>query len=142
MRGKLVSAIEEVTASSCRMALEYEIDIEKSLGKTPDPDGLVPHFISYDMHWLERGTANDSLTGHGAIMSSKAKKVLDYSCANKLCRNCESARSKGKELAHHDCRRNHKKSLKSMEPEVGVRLFNDALFSLGMMTAPSLLHVG
>lgn len=119
-------AIEEVAASSCRMALENEIDIEKSLGKTPDPDGLVPLSISYDMQWLKRGRANDSLTGHGAIMGSKTKKVLDYSCANKLCRICESARSKGKEPAHHDCRQNHKGSSKSMEPEVGVRLFNDA----------------
>lgn len=78
------------------------------------------------MQWLKRGRANDSLTGHGAIMGSKTKKVLDYSCANKLCRICESARSKGKEPAHHDCRRNHSGSSKSMEPEVGVGLFNDA----------------
>ena len=108
------------------MALQDEIDIEKSHGKTPDPDGLLPLSISYDMQWLKRGKANDSLTGHGAIMGSKTKKVLDYSCANKLCRICESARSKGKEPAHHDCRQNHKGSSKSMEPEVGVRLFKDA----------------
>ena len=69
---------------------------------------------------------NDSLTGHGAIMGSKTKKVLDYSCANKLCRICEGARSKGKDPIYHDCRQNHKGSSKSMEPEVGVRLFNDA----------------
>ena len=31
------------------------------------------------MQWLKRGRANDSLTGHGAIMGSKTKKVLDYS---------------------------------------------------------------
>ena len=59
-------------------------------------------------------------------MGSKTKKVLDYSCANKLCRICESARSKGKEPAHHDCRQNHNGSSKSMEPEVGVGLFNGA----------------
>ena len=119
-------AIEEVAASSCKMALENEIDIEKYLGKTPDPDGLVPLTISYDTQWLKRGRANDSLTGHGAIMGSKTKKVLDYSCANKLCRICESARSKGKEPAHHDCCRNHNGSSKLLEPEVGVGLFNDA----------------
>ncbi|CAH3174474.1 unnamed protein product [Porites lobata] len=78
------------------------------------------------MQWLKRGRANDSLTGHGAIMGSKTKKVLDYSCPNKLCSICESARSKGKDPAYHDCRQNHKGSSKSMEPEVGVRLFNDA----------------
>ena len=42
------------------------------------------------------------------------------------CRICESARSKGKEPAHHDCRQNHKGSSKSLEPEVRVRLFKDA----------------
>ena len=108
------------------MALENEIDIEKYLGKTPDPDGLVPLTISYDTQWLKRERTNDSLTGHGAIMGSKTKKVLHYSCANKLCRICESARSKGKEPAHHDCCRNHNGSSKLLEPEVGVGLFNDA----------------
>ena len=34
------------------------------------------------------------------------------------CRTCESARSKGKDPAYHDCRQNHKGSSKSMEPEV------------------------
>ena len=52
------------------MALQDEIDIEKSHGKTPDPDGLLPLSILYDMQWLKRGRANDSLTGHGAIMGS------------------------------------------------------------------------
>ena len=46
------------------MALQDEIDIEKSHGKTPDLDGLLPLSISYDMQWLKRGRANDSLTGH------------------------------------------------------------------------------
>lgn len=119
-------AIEEVAANSCSMALENEIDLEKSSGRAPDSDDLFPLSVSYDMQWLKRGRANDSLTGHGAIMGSKTKKVLDYSCANKLCRICESARSKGKDPAYHDCRQNHKGSSKSMEPEVRVRLFNDA----------------
>ena len=108
------------------MALENEIDLEKSSGGAPDSDDLFPLSVLYDMQWLKRGRANDSLTGHGAIMGSKTKKVLDYSCANKLCRICESARSKGKDPASHDCRQNQKGSSKSMEPEVGVSLFNDA----------------
>ena len=74
------------------------------------------------MQWLKRERANDSLTEHRAIMGSKTKKkVLDYSCANKLCRICESAQSNGKEPAHHDCCQNQKGS-----SEVGVRLFRDS----------------
>lgn len=57
------------------MALENEIDTEKSLEKTPDPDGLVPLFISCDMQLLKRGKASDSLTWHTAIMGSKTKQT-------------------------------------------------------------------
>ena len=43
-------ANEEVAASSFRMALENEIEIEKSLGKTPDPDGLpsTSHYFIFN----------------------------------------------------------------------------------------------
>ena len=103
-------AIEEVANNSCQMVLENEIQIEKANGGTPDPDGLMPISVSYDMQWLKRGRANDSLTGHGAIMGSKTKKVVDFSCANKLCRICEAAQAKGEKPSHHDCRQNHKGS--------------------------------
>ena len=83
------------------LALQYgvrnEIDLEKSRERAPDPDDLFPLSVSYDMQWLKRGRAT-----------------------------CESARSTGKDPAYHDCRQNLKDSSKSMEPEVGVRLFNDA----------------
>lgn len=65
------------------MVLEKEIEIEKAIGGTPDPDGLMPISVSYDMQWLKRGRANDSTTGHGAIMWSKTKNVVDFSCVTK-----------------------------------------------------------
>ena len=120
-------AIEEVAANSCSMALENEIDLEKSSGRAPDSDDLFPLSVSYDMQWLKRERANDSLTGHGAIMGSKTKKVLDYSCANKLCRIFESARSKGKDPAYHDCRQNHKGSSKSMYVNLYLNTVNHQL---------------
>ena len=119
-------AIEEVASNSCQMVLENEVEIEKANGRTPDHDGLMPLSVSYDMQWLKRGRANDSLTGHGAIMGSKTKKVLDFSSANKLCCTCEAAWSNGKEPGQHDCRQNHTGSSKSMEAEVGVRLQSSA----------------
>ena len=72
--GEIGLAVEEVAANFFRMALQNEIDIEKSHGKTPDPDGLLPLYISYAMQWLKRGRANDSMTRDGAIMGSKTKK--------------------------------------------------------------------
>ena len=71
-------AVEAVAANSCDMVLENEIEIEKAAGKVPDEDGLLPLAVSYDMQWLKRGRANDSLTGHGAIMGSKTKQIISF----------------------------------------------------------------
>lgn len=75
-------AIEEVASNSCQMVLGNEVEIEKANGRTPDHDGLMPLSVSYDMQWLKRRRANDSLTGHGAIMRYKTKKVLHFSSPN------------------------------------------------------------
>ena len=119
-------AIEAVAANSCEMALENETEIEKTNGKVPDEDGLLPLAVSYDMQWLKRGKANDSLTGHGAIIGSKTKQIISFASANKVCRICDNAKSKGVKAARHDCRLNHKGSSKSMEAQVGVKLFSEA----------------
>ena len=94
------------------MVLENEIEIEKASGTVLDKDGLLPISVSYDMQWLKWGSANDSLTGHGALMGSKTKKVIDFASVNKFCRICESANSNGVEPNEHDCRLSHKKLFK------------------------------
>jgi len=71
-------AIEEVANNSCQMVLENEIQIEKANGGTPDPDGLMPISVSYDMQWLKRGRANDSLTGMGQSWGQKQRKLLTF----------------------------------------------------------------
>ena len=58
------------------MVLENEIEIEKAT--VPGEDGLLPLSVSYDMQWLKRGKANNSLTGHGAIMDSKTNQVINF----------------------------------------------------------------
>lgn len=116
-------AIEEVATNSCQMVLEDEIYQAENNGKIRGDDGLMPLSVSYDMQWLKWGRANNSLTGHGAIMGTHTKKVLDFASANKFCRICEASKSKGKEPGCHDCRINHTGSSKSMEAAVGVRLF-------------------
>ena len=59
-------------------------------------------------------------------MGSKTKRVINFASANKFCRICDNAKSKRIQPAKHDCRLNHKGSLKSMEPQVGVKLFSEA----------------
>ena len=107
------------------MVIENEIEIEKASGTVLDKDGLLPISVSYDMQWLKQGRANDSLTGHGAVMGSKTKKVIDFASVNKFCRICDLANSKGVEPNEHDCRLSHKGSSKSMEAEEGVKLFKE-----------------
>ena len=89
-------AIEEVAINSCQMVLEDEIYQAENNGKIRGDDGLMPLSVSYDIQWLKRGRANNSLTGHGAIMGTNTKKVLDF------CRICEASKTKGKEPSCHD----------------------------------------
>ena len=84
-------AIEDANANSCEMVLGSEIEIEKAAGKVPDEDGLLPLSVSYDIQWLKRGKAYDSLTGHGAIMGSKTKQAISFASANKFCRICDKS---------------------------------------------------
>ena len=59
-------------------------------------------------------------------MGSKTKQVINFASANTFCRICDNAKSKGTQPTKHDCRLNHKGSSKSMEPQVGVKLFSEA----------------
>lgn len=59
------------------MVLEDVIYQAENNGKIRGDDGLMPLSVSYDMQWLKRGRANNSLTRHGAIMGTNTKKVLD-----------------------------------------------------------------
>ena len=108
------------------MVMEDEMKEANESGNTPDTDGLMPLSVSYNMQWFKRGRAHDALTGHGAVMGDKTKKVLDYASANKMCRTCEIAKTAGKGPAILDCRANHGGSSKSMEAQVRVKLFNEA----------------
>ncbi|XP_068738743.1 uncharacterized protein [Montipora capricornis] len=85
--------------------------------------------VSYDMGWTKRGKGHNSLTGHGASMGLKTGKVLSYATRCKACRVCESSKKSGKVAKTHDCRKNHVGSSKSMERDVAVELWTNALDS-------------
>ena len=48
-REREIGHAEEVAVNSCSMALENEIDLEKSSGRAPDSDDQFPLSVSYDM---------------------------------------------------------------------------------------------
>ncbi|XP_068673244.1 uncharacterized protein [Montipora foliosa] len=85
--------------------------------------------VSYDMGWTKRGKGHNSLTGHGASMGLKTGKVLSYATRCKACRVCESSKKSEKVAKTHDCRKNHVGSSKSMERDVAIELWTNALDS-------------
>ena len=80
---------------------------------------------SYDMGWQKRGRAHNSLTGHGAFIGVSSKKVLGYQTRNKSCRQCHINNQQNSIAKDHDCRMNHHKSSKAMEPDVAVAIAKD-----------------
>ncbi|XP_068756051.1 uncharacterized protein [Montipora capricornis] len=115
-------AIENVAAKSCLKAIETEKENTLQAGKVADSNGLIGIAVSYDMAWQRRNGGHNSNTGHGAVMGAHTGQVLDYGVRSKMCRICASGKKK-----KHDCRKNHKGSSKSMEPDVAVDLFQRAV---------------
>lgn len=60
-------------------------------------------------------------------MGLKTGKVISYAMRNTLCQVCQEAVANNREPTVHDCRRNHEGSSKSMEANVAMQLFGDAV---------------
>lgn len=84
----------------------------------------TPVVVSYDMGWQKRssGRRYDSLSGVGAIVGSKTKKILSYGVKQKDCRKCTYYKEKNKPVPPHRCFRNHSGSSKSMESALASEL--------------------
>jgi hypothetical protein len=119
-------SVEVVAQASCRESMEKEKDMAKLNGETTDENGLIGIPVSYDMGWQKRGKGHNSLTGQGLAMGLATGNVLGYAVKCKYCRVCDHARKNGKELRLHDCRKNHIRSSKAMEPAVACELWNSA----------------
>ena len=79
------------------------------------------------MGWRKRGKSYDSSSGVGTAVGLKTGKVISYATRNTLCRVCQEAVANNREPTVHDCRRNHEGSSKSMEANVAVQLFGNAV---------------
>ena len=120
------SAIESVAKRSCAAFTEMERDLSENDGQG---EGPVAVGVSYDMGWRKRGKSRsyDSSSGVGTAVGLKTGKVISYATRNTLCRVCQEAVANNREPTVHDCRRNHQGSSKSMEANVAVQLFGDAV---------------
>ncbi|CAH3152988.1 unnamed protein product [Porites lobata] len=90
-------------------------------------EGPVAVGVYYDMGWRKRGKSYDSSSGVGTAVGLKTGKVISYATRNTLYRVCQEAVASNREPTVHDCRRNHEGSSKSMEANVAVQLFGDAV---------------
>ena len=117
-------AIESVAKGSCAAFTEMERDLSANDGQG---EGPVAVGVSYDMGWRKRGKSYDSLSGVGTAVGLKTGKVISYATRNTLCRVCQEAVANNREPTVHDCRRNHEGSSKSMEANVAVQLFGNAV---------------
>ena len=119
-------AIERTAKRSCAESTMKERALSAKEVETEE-DVTVKIGVSYDMGWRKRGRSYDSSSGVGTAIGVKTGKVLSYSTRNTACRICDVAEREDKEAHPHDCRRNHKGSSKSMESNVAVELFNEAV---------------
>lgn len=123
------NSIEKVAKASCDVYLEQEKENAEKSNNQGEVDSMPGIAVSYDMGWTKRGKGHNSLTGHGASMGLKTGKVLSYATRCKACRVCESSKKSGKVAKTHNCRKNHVGSSKSMERDVAVELWTNALDS-------------
>ncbi|XP_028416613.1 uncharacterized protein LOC114540689 [Dendronephthya gigantea] len=120
------SIIEGVAKKSCEDVAIKEKNSAILMGAEPDENDLIPISVSYDMGWQKRGKGFNSNTGQGAVMGLDTGKIIDYTTKTKTCRICEHAAKSHEQPRHHDCRKNHTGSSKSMEPLSAVDLFQNA----------------
>ena len=101
----------------------------------------VPLTISYDMGWNKRssGTKYDSISGHGFVLGSRTKKILQFKVLSKSCSKCSIAAAKNKVVKPHACPKNHDGSSKSMETEAIFRMVKEAYDDLGYSIATIIL---
>lgn len=118
------ACIENVAKRSCT---EYTESEKQLSAKSNEEEQVVGVGVSYDMGWRKRGKSYDSSSGVGTAVGLKTGKILNYATRNTMCRICKEAINCNKELVAHDCRKNHQGSSKSMEANVAVQLFTDAV---------------
>ena len=89
--------------------------------------------VSYDMGWNKRssGTKYDSMSGHGFVLGSQTKRVLQFKVLSKQCSKCSFAAKTLVTPPKHECPKNHIGSSKSMETEAIFRMVKEAFDHIG-----------
>ena len=116
-------ALENVARTSCAESASLERSLE---AETRNADlsqiDYLDIAVSYDMMWMKRGRAQNSLVGFGSVMGVHTGNVLDYDVCNKKCRKCDNSQKTGTSV-EHTCKKNYFGSSKGMEAHTASKLF-------------------
>jgi len=85
------------------------------------------------MGWNKQssGTKCDSTSGHGFVLGSQTKKILQFKVMSKSCSRCSLAAARKVEVKPQACPKNYEGSSKSMETEAIFRMVIEAHDELG-----------
>jgi len=114
-------------------AMEKQLAIQKN----KIVNGIPYITVVADSSWMKRsyGTAYDSLSGVGATIGYRTKKVLFVGIRNKFCTVCETAERKGNAAKKHKCYKNFDRNVSStkMESDAIVEGFKSSIQMHGLI---------
>ncbi|XP_052088170.1 uncharacterized protein LOC127725289 [Mytilus californianus] len=115
-------SIEKCAEMSCQKALQEEIDLSRDEDDHSNGTSIT---VSFDGAWQKRGSGRSysSLTGHATMIGEKTGKCVSQGTKSADCRKCMYVDEKGD--GHHDCRKNHTGSAKSMESNLAVEMVQE-----------------
>ncbi|XP_077260812.1 uncharacterized protein LOC143896691 [Temnothorax americanus] len=134
-RENVIDYFEKTAMESMIMAGELEKQL--ALERNETINGIPYITVVADGSWMKRsyGHAYDSLSGVGAILGHRTKKVLFVGIRNKFCTVCDMAERKGLEPNSHKCYKNfdRRASSTSMESDAIVEGFKCSLEMHGLI---------
>ncbi|XP_067207257.1 uncharacterized protein [Linepithema humile] len=134
-REDIVDDFQKTAMESMKMAGELEKQL--ALERNETINGIPYITVVADGSWMKRsyGNAYDSLSGVGAIIGYRTRKVLFIGIRNKFCTVCDMAERNGFEPRRHKCYKNfdRKASSTKMESDAIVEGFKSSLEMHGLM---------
>ncbi|XP_071652583.1 uncharacterized protein [Temnothorax longispinosus] len=134
-REELVDSFLETAMESMKMAAEEEKQL--AIEKNETINGIPYITVVADGSWMKRsyGKAYDSLSGAGAIIGHRTRKILFVGIRNKYCTVCDVAERSHCEAKTHKCYKNFDRnaSSTSMESDAIAEGFNSSLEVHGLI---------
>jgi hypothetical protein len=134
-RENVINDFEKTAMESMKMA--GEIEKQLALERNETINGIPYITVIADGSWMKRsyGNAYDSLSGVGAIIGHRTRKVLFIGIRNKFCTVCDMVERRGLEPKAHKCYKNFDRNASStnMESDAIVEGFKSSLEMHGLI---------